>query len=90
MVRIEPKRRQQSLGQRITDPRSPNDDVAVREVDDFENPVDHRVAERNERVEAADDDGRNQGFRKIRQDGIPLVIRLKTAELRDAAAWRPW
>jgi hypothetical protein len=34
--------------------RSKRVDVAVREVDEFDDPVDHRVAQRDERVDAAE------------------------------------
>ncbi len=80
MMRIEPKRRQQALRQHVTDPRPPDHDVAVREIDDLENAVDHRVTQRNQRIQAADHNGRHQSFGKISQAGIPLVTRSNTAE----------
>ena len=51
------------------DVRADHVDVAVREVEELEDPVDHRVAERDQRVEAAD----GQPSDELREEVMPVV-----------------
>ena len=47
------------------DPRAEHDDVAVGEVDELEDAVHQRVAQRDQRVEAADGDGDDEGLKEV-------------------------
>jgi len=57
----------------IGDPGAEDEDVAVGEVDELEDAVDHRVAERDERVEAADGEGVHEGVEEAVHVGAGIV-----------------
>ena len=65
-MRIDSKRRQQMHGHRVAQPGTEHDDVAVREVDELQDAVHHRVAERDERIQTAD---RQRGHQSLSEVG---------------------
>ena len=64
-MRIEAQPRQNLACQRVADPGAEHDDVAVGEVDELQNAVHHRVAQRDQRVQAADFEGRDQRLNEV-------------------------
>ena len=64
-MRIEPKRGRILLASVKLIQAPQHHDVAMGEVDELQDPVDHRVAERDQRIQAADRQGGHQGLSEV-------------------------
>ena len=71
------------------DERADHVDVAVREVEQLEDPVDHRVAQRDQRVDAPEDDPVHRQLEVERPAGASARSRPRRPSRRRAAARGP-
>ena len=65
-MRIEAERRENADSQRVAEPRTKDHNVAVGEIDKLQDTVDHRVAQRDKRVKAADGQSSDEGLNEVR------------------------
>ena len=73
IVRIEPEQRQQFGRERVADPRSQHDDVAMGEVDELQNPIHHRVAQCDQRIQPAHSERSDQRLDKVSHERKRVV-----------------
>jgi hypothetical protein len=56
--------------ERVADPRPEDDNITMGEIDELEDAVDHRVAQGDQRVEAADGQGGDQCLDEVGHSGV--------------------
>ena len=71
-MRIQTQPRQNSNGQRVAAPSAKDDNVAVGKIDELQDAIDHRIAQRNERVQASDGQSSDKGLNEVRHQKTGL------------------